>query len=164
MVRVLVCFTAMIAASGCGGKQSRNRAAPAPVAPPVSVAAGTELTLRTVELIDAADAVEGKSWAAVLARDVRTSEGDLLVGAGSPVYLGVRRDAGGLQLTLRSVVAGGNSYLAGVPLTTTGTAVTGLEPWGDSATAKDIRLNGPKIFVPGQALIAVKLSQALSLR
>lgn len=163
-VRVLVCLAVTVALSGCGSRKAQAPPTPVLAATTISVPAGTELVVRVVEAIDVSQAVEGKSWAAVLSRDVRTPEGELLIGAGSPLYLGVTSTAGGLHLTLRSVVASGNSYLSGVPLSASGNAVTGLEPWGTAGTSADIRLNGPKVFVPGQALVALRLGEALTLR
>jgi hypothetical protein len=126
--------------------------------------AGTEVLTRIVEPIDVSQAQEGKAWAAVVSRDVRTPEGALVLGAGSPLYLGVVPGAGGLQLIIQSVVARGNSYVSRVAVTASGVPVTGLEPWGTTATSSDIQLSGPRIFVPGQALIALKLGDVLTLR
>ena len=126
--------------------------------------AGTEVIVRIVEPIDVSQAQEGKAWAAVVSRDVRTADGGLFVGAGSPLYFGVIPGAGGLQLVIQSVVARGNSYVTRVPVTASGTPVTGLEPWGTTSTAGDVRLSGPRIYVPSQALIALKLGEAVTLR
>jgi hypothetical protein len=119
--------------------------------------------VRIIEPIDISQVEEGKAWSAVVSRDVRTPEGDLLLAAGSPLYLGVTGSAGGLQLVVQSVAINGNSYLSRVPVSA-GKSVTGLEPWGTASTSADIILSGPRIFVPSQALIALKLGEALNLR
>jgi hypothetical protein len=163
-MRTLLCLTVSVCLAGCASRRAQTAPAAKAQSPGIVLASGSELLVRIVEPIDVSAAIEGKTWAAVLSRDVRTPEGELLLGAGSPLYLGVASSAGGSHLTMRAVVANGNSYLADVPLVASGSAVTGLEPWGTAATSKDIQLSGSRVFVPGQALIAVKLGQPLTLR
>jgi hypothetical protein len=162
MDRVVVCLTVMLMlAAGC----SKNQQTRARTAVPVqarAIPAGSELLVRTVEPIDITQAIEGKSWAAVLSRDVRTPEGDLIVGAGSPVYFGVTSGQGGIQLVIRSIVAAGNSYIASAPVSASAAPVTALDPWGNATG--EIHLKGSRITVPGQALLALRLAEPITLR
>jgi hypothetical protein len=162
MTWVAVCLTVMLAlASGC----ARNGPAQASTSPPVQtriIPAGSELIIRTVEPVDTTRVMEGKSWAAVLSRDVRTPEGDLIVGAGSPIYFGVVETQAGLQLVIRSVMASGNSYIVSSPVTASAAPVTALDPWGNATG--EIHLTGSRITVPGQALLALRTAEAIALR
>ena len=151
----------LMLSAGCG----RNRQPVVRTSSPVqirTIPAAAELTIRTVEPIDTTRVVEGKSWAAVLARDVRTPEGDLVIGAGSPVYFGVTESPAGLQLVIRSVMAAGNSYLLSSPVTASAAPVTALDPWGNATG--EIHLTGSRITVPGQALLALRTAEAIPLR
>ena len=162
MTRVAVCLTVMLTlAAGC----ARNRQTRVPAPPPVqtrTIPAASELLVRTVEAIDVTAMMEGKSWAAVLSRDVRTPEGDLIVGAGSPVHFGVAQTPGGLQLVIRSIMAAGNSYIVSSPVTASAAPVTALDPWGNATG--EIHLTGSRITVPGQALLALRVAEAIPLR
>jgi hypothetical protein len=161
-IRLLVCVTVIIALAGCAGRQVQTRSRTVPQSA-VAIPSGTDLLVRIVETIDVSEAIDGKAWAAVVSRDVRTPGGDLLVGAGSPLYLGVVAANGQLQLIVQSVVANGNSYLSNVPVTPSGGSVTGLEPWGPASTSADIRLSGSHVFLPAQTLILLKLREPLTL-
>lgn len=162
MTRVAVCLTVMLTlAAGC----AKNRQTQTRMSPPVqshTIPAASELIIRTVEPIDITRVIEGKSWAAVLSRDVRTPEGDLIVGAGSPVYFGVAQTQAGLQLVIRSVMAAGNSYIVSSPVTASAAPVTALDPWGNATG--EIHLTGSRITVPGQALLALRTAEAIPLR
>ena len=128
------------------------------------IPSGSELLVRLVERIDTSAETQGKRWAAVVSRDLRTPEGDLLIGAGSPLYFGVVQGQGGFALVIRSVMVNGNSYISSVPVTASAAPLAGLDPWGPATRAADIQLSGDKISVPGQTLVAVKLTENLPLR
>jgi hypothetical protein len=146
---------------GCA-KNQQTRARTATPVQHLAIPAGAELLVRTVEPIDITQIVEGKSWAAVLSRDVRTPEGDLIAGAGSPVYFGVTAAQSGMQLVIRSIVAAGNSYIVSAPVSASAAPVTALDPWGNATG--EIHLNGSRITVPGQALLALRLAEPITLR
>jgi hypothetical protein len=159
---VVVCLTVMLTlVAGCA-KNQQTRARTATPVQPRAIPAGAELLVRTVEPIDITQVIEGKSWAAVLSRDVRTPEGDLIVGAGSPVYFGVTTGQSGMQLVIRSIMAAGNSYIVSAPVSASAAPVTALDPWGNATG--EIHLQGSVITVPGQALLALRLSEAITLR
>jgi hypothetical protein len=82
------------------------------------VPAGTQVTVRTEETIDSARAVEGQTYAAEVAKDVRDAAGDCVVPRGANAQLMIRsvskgghfRGASDLVMDLASVSVGGQSY------------------------------------------------------
>lgn len=83
------------------------------------LAAGTEAPVRSEETIDSAKAVEGQTYAAEIADDVRDPDGDVVIPRGSNAQIVIRsaskggrfRGASDLVLDLQSVTVEGQQYL-----------------------------------------------------
>ena len=101
--------------------------------------------------------LKGRHGRPVLARDVLGETGEVLIAAGSPLTFGVNRDTNGLRLKIHSIMVHGNSYTTSTPVDASAEAARRLEPWGPSAKVPDSLTAGERIFVPAQALLAVKL-------
>jgi hypothetical protein len=72
---------------------------------------GTEIALRTNERIDSRDVVEGKTFSAQIAEDVRDADGSVAIPRGSDASLVTRRDTDGdIILDVDSIVVGGRRY------------------------------------------------------
>jgi hypothetical protein len=73
---------------------------------------GTELALRTNERIDSKEAVEGRTYSAEIAEDVRDSDGSVAIPRGSDARLITRRleDNGDITLDVESVSVAGRRY------------------------------------------------------
>jgi hypothetical protein len=72
---------------------------------------GTEIALRTNERIDSKDVVEGKTFSAQIAEDVREADGSVAIPRGSDASLITRRDTDGdIILDVDSIVVGGHRY------------------------------------------------------
>ena len=78
----------------------------------VVLRAGTELDLRTNERIDSRDVVEGQTFSAQIAEDVRDSDGSVAIPRGSNASLVTRRVEGNGDITLDvdSIWVGGRRY------------------------------------------------------
>jgi hypothetical protein len=83
------------------------------------LAAGTEVPVRSEDTIDSAKAVEGQTYAAEIADDVRDADGDVVIPRGSNAQIVIRsaskggrfRGASDLVLDLQSVTVEGQEYL-----------------------------------------------------
>jgi len=83
------------------------------------LAAGTEVPVRSEETIDSAKAVEGQTYAAEIADDVRDPAGDVVVPRGSNAQIVIRSASKGgrfqgtsdLVLDLKSITVEGQEYL-----------------------------------------------------
>ncbi len=83
------------------------------------LAAGTEVPVRSEETIDSAKAVEGQTYAAEIADDVRDPNGDVVIPRGSNAQIVIRsaskggrfRGTSDLVLDLQSVTVEGQQYL-----------------------------------------------------
>ncbi len=82
------------------------------------IPSGTDFVIRTNENIDSRSAVEGRTYAAQMEREVRDSTGALLIPRGSPTQLVIRRISEGgtlsaeeLVLDVESVTVQGRRYL-----------------------------------------------------
>ena len=80
--------------------------------------AGTEFSVRTNETIDSSTATEGRTYSAVVARDVVDNDGTVLIPRGSDAQLVIRNVSQGgtvsgpeLSLDVQSVTVGGRRYL-----------------------------------------------------
>src|SRR2546427_3412357 len=79
---------------------------------------GTQVAVRTDETIDSGKAVEGQTFAAEIARDVRDANGDVVIPRGSNAQLLIRSASRGgrftgasdLVLDLHSISVGGRQY------------------------------------------------------
>jgi hypothetical protein len=79
---------------------------------------GTDVSVRTEETIDSGRAVEGQSYAAEVARDVRDAQGDVVIPRGSNAQMVIRsasqggrfRGTSDLVLDLSSVSVDGRAY------------------------------------------------------
>ncbi|MDP9053986.1 MAG: hypothetical protein M3N93_06740 [Acidobacteriota bacterium] len=76
----------------------------------MTVPAGAEVSIRTNEGIDARDAAQGRSYSAEVARDVRDTNGNIVVPRGSEARLIVRNIGNQLALDLQSVNVNGRIY------------------------------------------------------
>jgi hypothetical protein len=99
--------------------------APAPAAAPVvttktfELPAGSEISVRTNEVIDSATAAEGQSFEAQVTRDARDANGDLVIPRASDARIVIRSASKGgrfrgqsdLVLDLQSVSINGRQYL-----------------------------------------------------
>ena len=97
-------------------------AAPPPPAAPTTktntLAAGSEVSIRTNETIDSGTAQEGQVFDAQVTRDIKDADGDLVIPRGSRANLVIRSASKGgkfkgqsdLVLDLASVVIGGKTY------------------------------------------------------
>jgi hypothetical protein len=82
------------------------------------IPAGTQVSVRTEETIDSRRAVEGQTYAAEVAKDVRDAAGDCVIPRGANAQLVIKsaskgghfRGASDLVLDLVSVSVGGQSY------------------------------------------------------
>jgi len=82
------------------------------------VPAGADLPVRTEEMIDSAVAVEGQTYAAEIASDVRDREGSVVIPRGANARIIIRSASGGgkfhgaadLVMDLASVSVGGRQY------------------------------------------------------
>ena len=82
------------------------------------IPAGTQVSIRTEETIDSGRAVEGQTYAAEVAKDVRDGAGDCVIPRGANAQLLIKsaskgghfRGASDLVLDLASVSIGGQSY------------------------------------------------------
>jgi hypothetical protein len=80
---------------------------------------GTEVPVRSEETIDSSKAVEGQTYAAEIAEDVRDANGDIVIPRGSNAQIVIRsaskggrfRGASDLVLDLRSITVEGQEYL-----------------------------------------------------
>ena len=83
------------------------------------VAAGTEVPVRSEDTIDSAKAVEGQTYAAEIADDVRDANGDVVIPRGSNAQIVIRSASKGgrfhgasdLVLDLQSITVEGQQYL-----------------------------------------------------
>ena len=83
------------------------------------VAAGTEVPVRSEDTIDSAKAVEGQTYAAEIADDVRDANGDVVIPRGSNAQIVIRSASKGgrfhgasdLMLDLQSITVEGQQYL-----------------------------------------------------
>ena len=156
-----------LAAAGCGGKRNAQQSRPAaPVNRRVAIPSGAEIVLRTVDRIETDAASDAGAWHAVVSRDLRDEEGNLLLGSGSPARLGVAGAAGSLGLVLRGVMVNGNFYMiegGGAPLTLLPNAIARVDPWGPAASSGPVAAAGEKISVPGQALLVFRVEKGFAL-
>jgi hypothetical protein len=78
----------------------------------VMLAAGTEVAVRTGERIDARSAVEGQTFSAQIAENVRDNDGSIAIPRGSDARLLVRRlgNNGDLILDVESIIVEGRRY------------------------------------------------------
>jgi hypothetical protein len=78
----------------------------------VVVPAGTELAIMTNERIDSRDVVEGQTFSAQIAEDIRNDDGSIAIPRGSDASLITRRVEGNGDLTLdvQSIAVGGRRY------------------------------------------------------
>jgi hypothetical protein len=84
----------------------------------LQVPAGTEVSVRTDEMIDSATAAEGQSYAAEITNDVKDAAGDIVIPRGANGQLVVKsaskggkiRGASDLVVDLQSVSVGGKQY------------------------------------------------------
>ncbi len=96
---------------------------PAPVAPAVTtktyeLPAGTEVSVRTNEVIDSATASEGQTFDAVITRDAKDADGNVVIPRGSSARIVIKsaskgdrfHNASDLVLDLQSVTINGNQY------------------------------------------------------
>jgi hypothetical protein len=95
---------------------------PAPTPPPTTktnrLPAGTEVSVRTNELIDSGVAEEGQTFDAQVTRDLKDADGDIVVPRGSRANIVIKSASKGgrfkgqsdLVLDLQSVVINGKSY------------------------------------------------------
>jgi hypothetical protein len=104
-------------AATTGGFDSRDRERRT-IKDSQTLPAGTEIQVRTSQAIDSESAAEGRTYAAVIERDVTDSTGAVVVPRGSEVELAVKQttDAGTVReaevvLDLRSVTISGKRYL-----------------------------------------------------
>jgi len=87
--------------------------------PEYELPAGTQLAVRTFELIDSAKATEGQTFSGEITRAVRDAAGDVVIPARSAAQIVIRSASKGgrvtgasdLALDLKSVTIGGRSYL-----------------------------------------------------
>jgi hypothetical protein len=162
--RQVLSLTVIALLTGCAARTVQTRARSIDAAFRLTIPAGSQLIVRAVESIDVTNATEGKVWSAVLARDVLGNTGEVLIAAGSPLTFGVNHDTNGLRLTIHSIMLHGNSYITSTPVDASAEAARRLEPWGASAKVPDSLTTGERIFVPAQALLAVKLGAEMQLR
>jgi hypothetical protein len=73
---------------------------------------GTELALRTNQRIDSKDVVEGQTFSAQIAEDIRDTDGSIAIPRGSDARLVTRRLEGNGDITLdvESIAVGGRRY------------------------------------------------------
>lgn len=78
----------------------------------VVLPAGTEISLRTNERIDSKDVVEGQTFSAQIAQDIRGNDGSIAIPRGSDARLITRRVEGNGDITLDvdSITVGGRRY------------------------------------------------------
>lgn len=78
----------------------------------VVVPAGTELAIMTNERIDSRDVVEGQTFSAQIAEDIRNDDGSIAIPRGSDASLITRHVEGNGDLTLdvQSIAVGGRRY------------------------------------------------------
>src|ERR1700680_1893445 len=80
------------------------------------IAPGTEITVRTNERIDLDRFDRGRIYPAVVDRDVRATDGDLVIPRGPPAELIVRQVGDhDLALDLESVTVNGHRYVVNAP-------------------------------------------------
>ncbi len=85
----------------------------------LTVAVGTELSVRTDEAIDSATAAEGQTFAGEITKNVTDAAGDVVIPEGADAQIVIRssskggkvRGASDLVLDLQSVTVGGQQYL-----------------------------------------------------
>jgi hypothetical protein len=83
------------------------------------LAAGTEVPVRSEETIDSSKAVEGQTYAAEIAEDVRDPDGDVVIPRGSNAQIVIRsasrggrfRGTSDLVMDLQSITVEGQQYL-----------------------------------------------------
>ena len=110
--------------AGCASHQGEAARAVQPAGPiyaapsaPGVIPAGTELVLRTIELIDTDRAVPGRTYSALIDRPVIGVRGNEILPAGTPAQLVVVSSTGGgtfgaaeLELAVRSLTVKGRTY------------------------------------------------------
>jgi hypothetical protein len=157
-----------------------------PVAPAVlritpgqtwTVPAGTEISLRTVDRIDPAQAEPGQGYAAVLVRNLLNESGGVIALSGSPARLTVlRTGAGQEQLGLSALMIAGNwisvrsgsaeqvQPLAGAaPLGTLVRGVSDGPTRGPVEQSMRVETTGADVQVPGEFLLIFRLEQPLQI-
>lgn len=172
-VKWAVVFGMVLLSFGCG-----RRSAPAPPAAvrkagPVTLPAGTTVSLKTVLRIEAAGSVPAQGFPAVVVGDLKDASGATIASSGSPARLVILRKAPA-QLGLAAILVEGNwrsvspvsgsdeAVGGGAPL---GTLVRGLLETraGQNAAAGSmaIRTSGTDVQVPAGTLLVFRLDEPL---
>jgi hypothetical protein len=120
---VLLITFCMLALAGCAeGTSSRSRvdtSVPVTVASttPGTIPAGTSLEVRTNDEIRADSSAAGRTFSGVIAQDVQTTSGAMLIRRGSPVQLvilntskGGATSGGEVELGIQSITVDGTNY------------------------------------------------------
>lgn len=124
---ILLNVAFVMALSSCAKNTAQTTPAPVYTSSnqPGLLPAGTTVSVRTNETIDATTAQAGQTYSAQVANDIMQPDGTLLVPQGSPAQLAVMNvvqggvvQSGQVQLGLRSITVNGRTYTVASPVAT----------------------------------------------
>lgn len=124
---VIFTLACLLGLSSCAKNTAQSTPAPVYTTSnqPGLLPAGTTVTVRTNEAIDASTAQAGKTYSAQVASDIIQPDGSLLVPQGSPAQMQIINveqggvlQSGQVELGLKSLTVNGRTYLVTSPMQT----------------------------------------------
>jgi hypothetical protein len=119
MRRLAYIISVLLLTAGFPVMAAGYRTGARPVREWATLPAGTTISVRTIQPIDATAAAEGRTYPATIARDIMNPEGRVLIPRGSPATLVIRRVREGgtfrsseIVLALDSIQVGPHHYAA----------------------------------------------------
>ncbi|HVW87567.1 MAG TPA: hypothetical protein VHB50_22925, partial [Bryobacteraceae bacterium] len=133
---------------------------------PLTLPAGTEISVRVHEPLELQNSRTDRTWEAEVSRDIASPGGTIVVPRGSEARLVVRRLAGKEQLDLESISIGGHRLTVNAPegaILAEYPGVTGKTPGMPSSTVAHVGAESNPVRLPAGAELGFRITRPVTL-